>query len=442
MPKPYFTATQISLVFLVFALTNRPLSAEEPICRIAAISNPYITTLSAKELGDRSWIKQIAPAGLVRSIAIANAVKPDAMVVLGSLTWTGSDDDFKRVKQFLSKVEAPLYIVPGVKDLVDGKHDRFLKYFAKENVAGRSVSVKGVHLQFAPLYERTGKAEENALDQIRTGLATIRGAKAVLLFSELEFPAPKDPKAATARQKEYWNLIHNHHVAVRFTGGHSHSVGLVGSLPYWSIPSSGWSYSPKWPVALISVYAKRIELDLIHGGFQPSQQLVIPNPVAAERMVTADVDPYGIPTYSEDLKRKPVLTFVQLSDSQFDDGTVPRYAARYASDEQMNELAATQVNRLNPPLVFMTGDLTNKNTRAEWKTFNRIYSRLKMPFYPIPGNHDMLYDRAKLNRDTLGDLLESGIRNWQFAVLSVTTFWTFRARTRHLGSAVVESRDS
>ena len=111
------------LVLFGFALTICPLSAEEPICRIAAVSNPYITTLSAKELGERSWIEQIAPAGLERSIALANAVKPDAMVVLGSLTWTGSDDDFERVKKFLSRVEAPLYIVPGVKDLLDDAED-------------------------------------------------------------------------------------------------------------------------------------------------------------------------------------------------------------------------------------------------------------------------------------------------------------------------------
>ena len=38
-----------------------------------------------------------------------------------------------------------------------------------------------------------------------------------------------------------------------------------------------------------------------------------------------------------------------------------------------------------------------------------------MPFYPVPGNHDTLYDRKKLNRDTYGDLLDSGVKNWELA---------------------------
>ena len=415
MSKPFFIAKQVAIVVFVFALAIRPGATEEPLCRIAAISSPYITTLSAKELADRSWIEKTAPAGLERSIALANAVKPDAMIVLGSLTWTGSDDDLRRVQGFLSKIKSPLYVVPGVKDLMDGRDDRFQKYFKKQNVAGQFINVKGVHLQFAPLYEHSGEAQKNALGQIKAGFAESRDAKAVLLFSELAFPAPKDPKSTSAIQKEYWDLIHEHKVAARFAGGHAHTVGYEDSLPYWSIPSSGWSYSPKWPIALITVYTKHIELDLVHDGFQPLQRLVIPNPVAAERMVKAAEDPYGIPTYSEDLKRKPELTFVQLSDSQFDDGSVPRYAARYAYDEPMNELAAAQVNRLNPAMVFMTGDLTNKNTPAEWATFTRIYSTLKMPLYPVPGNHDTLYDRTKLNREALGDLLDSGIKNWQLA---------------------------
>ena len=403
------------MICVLHWLAVAAVSADEPICRIAAISNPYITTLSEKDLGDRSWIKKVAPAGLERSIALANAVKPDAMIVLGSLTWSGTDDEFTLVKESLSKFEAPLYLVPGVKDLVDGKDDQFQKYFAKENVAGRSLNVKGVHLQFSPMYENTGEAYKSTLDNLKTGLAKSDGTKAVLLFSQLDHRPITDPKSATAAQIGYWDAIHKHKVAVRIAGGHAHTVTYTDSLPYWSIPSSGWSYSPKWPIALITVYDKYIELDLVHDGGQPLQRLVIPNPVAAPRMVKAMDDPYGVPTYSEDLKRKPNLTFIQLSDSQFDDGSVPRYGARYANDEQMNELAAAQVNRLNPALVFMTGDLTNKNTKAEWTTFNRIYSTLKMPFYPVPGNHDTLYDRATMDRKTFGDLFDTGVANWKLA---------------------------
>ena len=248
-----------------------------------------------------------------------------------------------------------------------------------------------------------------------SGLSKSGDAKAVLLFGGPDYPAVKDAKTATPDQTRYWQAIQDHRVAARFIPGHSHYVGYDDSLPIWSVPSSGWSYTPKFAVALITVYSKHIKLSLVRDSMQPAQTLTLPNPVAAERMPTAAADPFGVPTYSEDLARKPDLTFAQLSDSQFDDGTVPRYAARYHYDEQMNELAVAQVNRLKPPLVFMTGDLTNKNTEAEWKTFQHIYGKLKSPLYAMPGNHDTLYDRAKLDRETLGDLFASGVKNWQLA---------------------------
>jgi predicted phosphodiesterase len=247
------------------------------------------------------------------------------------------------------------------------------------------------------------------------GLHKVDGAKAVLMVGGPEVRAISDPKSATAAQKAYWRAVHGHKVAAKLTGGHSHTVTLADSLPTWSVPSSGWSYSPKFHVALITVYEKRIELSLEREAGQPRQVLVIPNPVAAGRLPTAAQDKFGVPTYSEDLARKPRLTFAQLSDSQFDDGTVPRYGARYTSDEVMNTLAVKQVNRLKPAMVFMTGDLTNKNTETEWKTFKRIYGALQPPLHAMPGNHDTLYDRMKLDRKTLGDLLESGQKNWSLA---------------------------
>lgn len=411
----------LSIAMAAFLATRvLPVTAaddDRPICRIAAVSNLYLTSLSKEELGaKRNFLASTAPAGIERTIETVNALQPDAFVVLGSLTWTGLDADFALAKTYLDRVKAPLYVVPGPNDLKENAGEQFAKLFTKSNVARQSVNIRGVHLQFAmPTYPRTGKSESELLESLADGLGKSKDAKAVLLFGGPDYPAIKDQKSATPQQKKYWRAIHDHRVAVRLINGHSHVVSYNDSLPVWTVPSSGWSYSPKFAVALITVYPKRIELTLIRDEFQPTQSLTVPNPVAADRLPTAGNDPFGIPTYSQDLASKPELTFVQLSDSQFDDGSLPRYGARYASDEQMNELAVTQVNRLNPPMVFMTGDLTNKNTETEWKTFQRIYGKLKAPLYAMPGNHDTLYDREKLDKKTLGDLLVPGKKNWQLA---------------------------
>ena len=390
---------------------------DKPLARIAAVSNLYLTTLSAKELGaSRGWIASTAPAGIEQTIERVNAVNPDAFVVLGNLTWTGSESDFELVRKYLSQIKARLLVTPGENDLPDEDPDRYLKYFGEHDVSGKGITIRNVHLQFSRGHSRQ-KADvvRKSLEETNRGLSGAAGSKAALLFGSVEFPALRETDSAESNAARFWKLIHDHKVAALFTPGHSHQVRYSDSLPVWSLPSTGWSYSPKFLLALITVYAERIELTLLREPDQPVQSLVIPNPVTAERMPTSKDDPYGVPTYSEDLARKPDLTFVQLSDSQFDDKTVPRYRSRYAYDEPMNELAVSQVNRLKPAMTFMTGDLTNKNTAAEWKTFNRIYSKLKSPFYPLPGNHDTLYDRSKLDQKTLGDLLAPGQANWKLA---------------------------
>ena len=362
---------------------------KRPICSIAAISNPYITTLSAKELGERSWLAGSSPVGLRNAITAVESMKPDAFVVLGSLTWTGSDADFKRLKTYFTEIDVPLYLVPGPRDLVDGGLDRFRRHFPKQQGEISSVRVRGVHLQLAsPLSQRTPSTEAKRLEWMEQDLEQAGDARAVLQLGGLGYPASKPPIPARPLQQRYWQLVQRAKVAAWLTPSHSHSVAYENSLPLWSVPSTGWS-PRKWTVALIRVFTKRIELSLVRGAGQPLQTLVIPNPVSASRLPTAASDPFGVPTYSQDLARKPELTFVQLSDSQFDDKTLARYKDRFRYDEQMSKLAVTQVNRLNPAMVFMTGDLTNKNSLAEWKTFERIYSKLKPPFYTLPGNHDM-----------------------------------------------------
>ncbi|MBM83692.1 MAG: hypothetical protein CMJ78_24295 [Planctomycetaceae bacterium] len=407
------------LVLACLFLVDFPLSAadeEEPICRIAAVSNLYLTSLSKEELGpSRSFLLSTAPAGIERSVNVVNSLEPDALVVIGSLTWAGKKEGFEKAKSYLDRVKAPIYVAPGVNDRKGDGPQSVASLFQKNLVTDGFVNVKGVHLQFSTLLDTSSSAYQKAVDSMSKGLKQASGAKAVLLFEGPEMRAITDPKAASPLQKKYWQLIDDHSVAARLTAGHGHTVRYMDRLPIWSIPSSGWSYSPKFSVALITVYKSRVELTLVYGDDNPLQSITIPNPVAAERFPKAADDPVGIPTFSQDLKTKPELTFVQISDSQFDDDTLPRYSARYRYDEVMNKLAVQQVNRLNPPMVFMTGDLTNKNTEAEWTTFRQIYGQLKAPLYTMPGNHDTLYDRSKLNKETLGDLLEPGKKNWALA---------------------------
>ena len=407
----------LALVFATSVLTSSQASSEEPICRIAAISSTYITTLTASELGERSWIAKTAPQSLDRTIAMVNATNVDAMIVLGPLTWSGSQADLEKAKSFLSQIRAPVYVIPGDKDLTNGSED-FSKLFSEANREGRFLRINGVHLQFTSLVEtQTATGQQAILKQMATGLAQAEKAPAVLLFGGSDIREPSDQASPTSIQARYWKLMKEKKVAARFIPGHSHTVRLDGRVPTWSIPSSGWSYSPKWPLAIIEVFKETINLNLVAEAGQPLQRLVIPNPVDAERIMNAKDDPFGSPTYSEDLKLNPELTFIQLSDSQFDDGTLPLYRSRFAMDEKMNQLAAAQCNRLKPAMIFMTGDLTNKNTKTEWETFNRIYSKLNAPFYPVPGNHDTLYERASLRREGAEKdvLYESGVKNWKLA---------------------------
>ncbi|MBW3542126.1 MAG: metallophosphoesterase [Planctomycetes bacterium] len=400
---------------LLVAATCRADEAQ-PLCRIAAVSTPYITALSAEELGPkRGFLAQTGPPGLERALAAVEALRPDALVVMGSLTWTGSDADFRRLKTFLDRVRVPLFLLPGPQDIADGGLERFRNVFPRQPALPASTTLGGVRLQFASAPQESG-GETELVEWLERDLANAGDARGVLLFGGPDYKAPprEKPASAPAVARRYWETIERHGVAVRLVPGHAHTVTAEGTLPIWTVPSSAWTGTPDWTLALIEVYPERIELILLKEDGQPPQTLTVPNPIAAPRLTHPADDPWRLPTYTEDLAQKPELTFIQVSDSQFDDGTVPGYE-RYQFDEPMNELAVAQVNRLKPAMVFMTGDLTNKNTETEWNTFTRIYSRLEPPFYPVPGNHDTLYDRSRLNREALGRLLETGQANWKLA---------------------------
>jgi len=67
------------------------------------------------------------------------------------------------------------------------------------------------------------------------------------------------------------------------------------------------------------------------------------------------------------------------------------------------EDAVTKVNMLQPEFVMSVGDLINGYTKnpktwdAQWREFEAIVERLQMPFYYVPGNHDIT--NAKLRAE-------------------------------------------
>ena len=47
------------------------------------------------------------------SIMAINSLKPDIVIFAGDITHIGSEDAYKRIKGILSKIQAPVYYVPG-----------------------------------------------------------------------------------------------------------------------------------------------------------------------------------------------------------------------------------------------------------------------------------------------------------------------------------------
>jgi len=363
---------------------------DTPLLRVAAICKPYVTALPAKEIKaswgkPRPWLKARSAAGMKRAVAAVNALGVDAVVVLGDLTWTGSDADFQEIDRYLEQVKAPVYVTPGGRDLSGGA-EGFAKHFERHHGNVRySVDLHGVHLQFATFLAaaRDEKAKVELADWMAKDLAAAESPKAVLVFGGV----PEVRPGESASSRRYWDLLAKHNVAVQVQPGHSHDLSYAEIAPTYVLDSAGWSNT--WAATLIAVYPKRVELSLILAPDQPRQTLTVPNPVGGRRLAPAAEDPHRCPSYTRDLAAKPKLTFIQFADSQFDDKTTPQSRARFQYDKAMNGVAVAEANRFRPPLAFMTGDLINKGTKAEWDTFHEVYDGLKVPLYCLPGNHDV-----------------------------------------------------
>ena len=378
-----FPAAVAVCVFLFVHSAAR--AADEPLARIAVVSNPYITTLPAAEIKDefgglRDFLAKTGPDSMKKTVSLVNELKPDAFVVLGSLTWSGSDSDFAAFAEYFDQIEVPKYTVPGHRDRLSGSLAGYERVFGTYDAKDSLQTVNGVHLSFTSDLHTDPDAATNRLDD---QLAKAGDATAVVLFDEVNRTMGRS-KLTPAHEK-FWGLIERHHIAAKLSPTrYGHALGYVNTLPTWTVGSTGWS--TRGAVTLLNVFTDRVELAQVSDPSSMAFSLSVPNPVTSPRMLPVADDPFECPSLSEDLKEKPDFTFALISDPQFDRATNRATLIKKA------EATIRDLNRLNPAFVLVAGDLVNNNLPEEWELFNKTFAELKPPKHVVPGNHDVLFN--------------------------------------------------
>ena len=360
-------------------------ATDEPIARIAVVSNPYITRLPASEIKDengslRDFLAKTGPDSMEKTVSLVNSLRPDAFVVLGSLTWSGSDADFDAFAEYFDQIVVPKFTVPGHRDRLSGSLAGYQRVFGKYDAQDSLRTVKGVHLGFSSdLHDDPDTATRRLAEQ----LTKASEAKAVLLFDEVNRTMSRSKLTPT--HEAFWSLVEQHRVAAKFSPPrYGHALGYVNTLPAWTVGSTGWS--TRGAVTLVTVFADRVEMAEIGDPADAAFSLTVPNPVTSPRMQPVENDPFGCPSFGEDLKQKPDFTFALISDPQFDRET------NRATLISRAEATIRDLNQLNPAFVLIAGDLVNNNLPEEWEIFNQIFAELKPPKHVVPGNHDVLFN--------------------------------------------------
>jgi len=360
--------------------------SEKPLATIAVVSNPYITTLPPKQIIDenqrvRDFLAKTAPAAMEKTVTIVNGLQPDALIVLGSATWSGSQADFDRFKGYFERITVPKLIIPGSRDVLSPESKAWINGLGELNATDSIRDVAGVRLVFASdLHTDT----ESACTRIERQLnaAAKPPAEAVLLFNAHPF------RGRTKRDldnSKFWPLIEKFKIAGEFEATrYGARERLIKTLPSWTVGSTGWS--TRGTITRIQVFSDRIEVSQYSDPDQKTFALSAPNPVRSKRFDRVEDDPYGSLSYSAELKKKPNFTVALISDPQFD-----RERNRQTLINRA-EAGIAELNRLDPDLVFITGDLVNNNLPEEWDLFNDIFAKLKPRHYVVPGNHDVLFN--------------------------------------------------
>jgi predicted phosphodiesterase len=316
-----------------------------------------------------------------KTVTLVNQLQPDALIVQGSLTWSGSDADFAAVAVYLSQVEVPVMTTPGHWDRRTGSLDGYRKAFGKLDVEGSVKSVNGVQLVFA---RDVYSDPDGATPRIEKQLSEIDSSKAVLLFSgkgDGEFARTK----LTPTHEAFWKLVEDRRIAIRFDPiRYGHRILYENTLPVWAVGSTAWS--ERGAVTVVRVFADRVEISQVRDPEQPVYSVSVPNPVTAPRLPRVEDDPYACPSFSADLAAKPDFTFALISDPQFD---------RERSRETLihkAEAGVRELNLLKPELVLVAGDLVNNNLPEEWALFKKTFGELKPKLEVVAGNHDVLFN--------------------------------------------------
>ena len=359
---------------------------EKPLATLAVISNPYISTLPPDQIKDetgtnRGFLAKSSPAALEKAVAIVNQLQPDALIVIGSLTWSGSKADFDKANSYLEKLTVPNLIVPGPRDDLGDQIPSWRKQLGDSDATDSIREVAGVRLIFSSKLHSNPVQAASEISAKLESASSHHPATLLIDTHATRFTMTKLNPAPSA----FWDLIDQQKIATLIEPtryGYQHS--LTNNLPRWKVGSTGWS--SRGAITRIRVFSDRIELGQFSDPERLAFSLTIPNPVTAPRLALVEDDPHACLSYTAELAKKPDYTVALISDPQFD-----RESNRQTLIDKA-KAGVADLNRLNPDLVFITGDLVNNNLPEEWELFNSIFAELKPPRHVVPGNHDVLFN--------------------------------------------------
>lgn len=110
---------------------------------------------------------------------------------------------------------------------------------------------------------------------------------------------------------------------------------------------------------------------------------------------------------------QPEFKFIVVNDTHYMSEECGRYL----------EAVVRQMNSEGASFCLHAGDLTERGERKHLKAVRKIFSRLEMPFYPVPGNHDYLTPNDREAYTATFPLRANyGFRHrgWQFIGLDTT----------------------